>query len=335
MKIDSLRVDGFLKDPGTVSLVLIYGPDSGLVSERAAMLARSILGGADDPFRYTEISDPARLLEEATAAALTGGRRVVRLRDTTEAALKPAEALLQNPPDALVILEAGDLPAKSRLRGLFEKSPATATIACYAADSAKLPRIVTERLRGQNVRIEQEAAEWVAANISGDEGVIRQTVELLHLYAGPAGKLSFEDVTTCLTDGGESSIQDAVDGALTGDASGTDRAVSLSFDEGVSPVALIRILLSELLRLRVAAAELAAGKSVQEAVGSLRPPVFFKRVPTVKKALGLWPPSALTEAIRTALAAEAACKSTHTPDQAYCRQTLLGLATRARAAGRR
>jgi DNA polymerase-3 subunit delta len=63
--------------------------------------------------------------------------------------------------------------------------------------------------------------------------------------------------------------------------------------------------------------------------------VFFKRVPIVTKALGLWTTASLTEAIRAALTAEAACKSTHTPDQAYCRQMVLGLASRARSAARR
>jgi DNA polymerase-3 subunit delta len=94
----------------------------------------------------------------------------------------------------------------------------------------------------------------------------------------------------------------------------------------------LRILLGELMRLRVAAA---SGAAPAEAVATIRPPVFFKRVPIVTKALGLWTTASLTDAIRAALTAEAACKSTHTPDQAYCRQMVLGLASRARSAGRR
>ena len=125
MKIDAARIDGFLKNPGNTSIILIYGPDSGLVSERALTLVKSVLGGADDPFRYAEIHDSARLLEEATAASLTGGRRVIRLRDAGENAAKPAETLLKNPPDALLILEAGDLTPKSKLRALAPPKPTT------------------------------------------------------------------------------------------------------------------------------------------------------------------------------------------------------------------
>jgi DNA polymerase-3 subunit delta len=340
MKMDPARIESFLKNPGSTSIILIYGPDSGLVSERAQHLVKSVLGNTDDPFRYAEITDSSRLLEEATAASLTGGRRVVRLRDAGDAAAKPTEALLKNAADALVILEAGDLTPKSKLRALAEKSQAAAAIACYAVDAARLPRIIAERLRAQNIGIETEAASWVSNNITGEEGAIRQAVELLTLYAGPAGRqggapLTLTDVTAALADGGETSIQDAIDATLTGNPQAADRAITLAFDEGVSPVALIRVLLGELMRLRVAASQLGPNTSIQEAVSSLRPPVFFKRVPIFTRALSLWPQAALTETIRLGLAAEAACKSTHTPDQAYCRQMLLGLASKARAASRR
>jgi len=335
MKIDATRIDGFLKNPGTTSIILIYGPDSGLVSERALALVKAALGTTDDPFRYAEITDSTRLLEEATAASLTGGRRVIRLRDAGETAAKPAEALLKNPPDAMVILEAGDLTPKSKLRALAEKHPAAAAIACYAVDGSKLPRIIADRLRAQNITIEPEAAAWVAGNIAGEEGAIRQAVEILLLYAGATGTLSLADVAAALPDGGDTSIQDAIDATLTGNPPAADRAISLAYDEGVSPVAILRILLAELMRLRVAAAAIGPTTSVQDAVSLLRPPVFFKRQQVVIRALSLWSTSALTAAIQAALAAESACKHTHTPDQAYCRQMMLGLASRARAAGRR
>jgi DNA polymerase-3 subunit delta len=335
MKIDARQVAGFLKNPGAASVVLIFGPDGGLVAERALALVKNAIGGTDDAFRYAEINDASRLLEEAAAASLMGGRRVVRLRDVGESAVKPVEALLKISNDALVILEAGDLTPKSKLRALAEKSAKMASIACYVVDAPQLPRVVTERLRAEGVAIDAEAAAWVGQNIAGEEGVIRQTVELLVLYAGADKRLGLEDVRAALPDGGESSIGEAIDAALTGDTVGTDRAVTLAYDEGVSPVALVRVLLGELMRLKVMAAAVAEMGSVSEAVSAMRPPVFFKKVPVVTKALGLWREPALAQAISAALTAEMACKSTHVPDEAYCRQMMLGLASRARNAGRR
>ena len=336
MKIEAGRIDGFLKTPSS-SIVLLFGPDSGLVAERGLALVRSVEGAMHDPFRFAELHGPdaQTLLGEATAAALTGGRRVVRVRDASETLVKAVETLAKNPPDALVILEAGELTGKSKLRAACEKSAAAATIACYAIDTARLPQAVTARLRAQNIAIDADAAAWVAANIPGEEGPLRQTVELLTLYAGTEPRLTLADVSAALADGGGDAMQDAVDATISGDPAAVDRALTMAYDEGVSPVGILRMLLSELSRLRVAAGAIAEGASIAEAMGGMRPPVFFKRQKLVTHALSVWSVPALTEAIRAALTAETSCKQTHVPEQAYCRQTMLGLASRARAAARR
>jgi len=328
LKIDSSRTDAFLKNP-SANVILLYGPDSGLVAERGLTLARSIPGAAADPFRFAELHspDPATFLSEATAASLTGGQRVIRVRDAGEALAKPLESLLNTPPDALIILEAGELTSKSKLRALTEKHAAAAAIPCYEIDAARLPKIFADRLRAAGISLDPDAAAWLAKNIAGAEGPVGQAVEFLALYAGDTNSLTLEDVRAALPDGGDTSMQDAVDATLTGDPAATDRALTLAYDEGVSPVGILRVLLGELMRLRLAAA---SGLPAAQAVAAMRPPVFYKRAPTVTRALSLWTPNALLDAIRIALTAEAACKTTAIPDQSYCRQMMLNLASRAR-----
>ncbi|MGE4482041.1 DNA polymerase III subunit delta [Acidocella sp.] len=335
MKLDASRADGFLKAPST-SLVLLHGPDAGLVAERGLALARSVAGALDDPFRFAELSNPAPdiLLAEASAAALTGGRRVVRVRDARESLAKSLDLLTKEPPDALVILEAGELTPKSKLRALAEKSATMASLACYAIDQAKLPQVISSRLRARGVSIDQDAAIWAAQNLTGEEGPLGQALEVLELYAGEAKSLSLADTTAILADGGDMSVTDAIDAALTGDVAATDKALALAYEEGASPVGLIRVLLQELSRLRLVAGAMVEGASAQEAMAGMRPPIFFKRQGTVQKMLRLWPLRTVDQALAAVLAAEIACKTTHIPDQDYCRQTMLALATRARTAAR-
>lgn len=336
MKLEAGRIEGFLKAP-SLPLVVLHGPDSGLVAERGLALTRVVAGAWQDPFRFAELINPAPdvFLAEASAASLTGERRVVRVRDAHEVLAKPMEVLEKSPPLALVIIEAGGLTPKSKLRALAEKSAQIASIACYAIDPARLPQVITARLRARGVAIEQDAALWAAQNLTGEEGPLAQALEVLALYAGEIKALSLADVRAILADGGETSMGDAIDAALTGDPTATDKALALAYDEGASPVGLIRVLLSELLRLRLAAGAMAEGASAQQAMASMRPPVFFKRQPVVQKMLQIWSPKALEQALAAALTAETACKTTHIPDQDYCRHTLLALALRARAALRR
>src|SRR5260370_6491158 len=129
VKLPAGRVEGFLRrpDPETRA-VLLYGPDTGLARERADALARSICPDLRDPFRVADLAasalagDPARLADEAAQIGLMGGRRVVRVREAGGALASLFARVL---PDAVgapgggdtpVLVEAGDLPARSALR---------------------------------------------------------------------------------------------------------------------------------------------------------------------------------------------------------------------------
>ena len=92
MKLAAARVAAFLRRPDPeIRAVLFYGPDAGLVRERADAVARTVCPDLRDPFRVAELTaaalaaDPARLADEAAQISLMGGRRVVRVREAGDA----------------------------------------------------------------------------------------------------------------------------------------------------------------------------------------------------------------------------------------------------------
>lgn len=84
------EVDAWLARPDpAVRLVLVYGPDRGLVAERArAFVARTGLD-PDDPFISVRLdageidSEPGRLADEATTVAMFGTDRLVWIRNAS------------------------------------------------------------------------------------------------------------------------------------------------------------------------------------------------------------------------------------------------------------
>ncbi len=96
MKIQPSQVPAFLRDPGKARVVLLYGDDVGMIRERAEGLVRLIAGSLDDPFRVTELpkEEIRRLPDEAAGLSLMGGRRVVRVREATDAAADPVSQAL-------------------------------------------------------------------------------------------------------------------------------------------------------------------------------------------------------------------------------------------------
>jgi DNA polymerase III subunit delta len=159
VKLPPQRVSAFLKDPGACRVVLLHGEDHGMIRDRAAALVSAVAGSLDDPFLVAELGrdEVARLADEAASLALTGGRRVVRLREATDAAVGPVTAVLKGPAPALVVLEAPGLATRSRLRTLVEAAPDGAAIACYPEEGRALTDTIGAVLKECGVAIDGDA----------------------------------------------------------------------------------------------------------------------------------------------------------------------------------
>ncbi|MBM3612794.1 MAG: DNA polymerase III subunit delta [Alphaproteobacteria bacterium] len=343
VKIAGARIGPFLRDPGAMRGALLFGPDEGLVRERAEALLRLIAGAADDPFRVSELAretvaeDPALLADAMSALSMTGGRRAVRLREATDALGGAAQAALDAPGEAFLVVEAGDLPKRSALRLLFENAEDAAALGCYPDTGAALARVIGEELRAQGVTAEPPALSYLADRLGADRQLTRRELERLALYTGPGGRVTVADAAASVGDNAGLSLEDALFAAAAGEVAETDRALGLALAEGANPVAVLRAALRHWQRLALAAASVAGGAGRAEAARGARPPVFYQHQEAFERALGLWDEAACAAALERLRETELACKRTGAPDELLARQALLGLAGMAarRGAGRR
>jgi DNA polymerase-3 subunit delta len=329
VKVDPRRVAGFLRDPGGCGVVLLYGDDTGLIRERAQALIRLVAGSTDDPFRVADLDrgEADRLVEEASALSLVGGRRAVRLRDATDACTGAVQAVLAGGLPALVVIEATGLTARSRLRQAVERAEGGAAIGCYPESGQGLEQLVRAHLTELGVAIEADALAWAASRLGADRGSTRQELDKLALYAGAGGRVDLEAAMVCLGDLSGLSLEDALYAATDGDAALTDRALTLALAEGGTPVGALRSALMHMQRLhRVCLLVESGGMSADAAVKTLRPPVFFRRATLLARAAASWRLPAIERCLRQLAAAEAACKRTGAPADTICRHAIVSMA---------
>ena len=322
--------------PG-IGLVLLYGPDQGLVTERRRQLIQAVLGQPDDPFRLAELAmdrlqqAPGALHEEAQAMSLIGGRRVVLVRQATDGLAEPLEALLaMGGHEALVIVEAGELGKSSALRRLAEKSKAAAAIACYRADGRALDAELRDLLRAQGLAIEADGMAFLAAHVGADRELTRGEVEKLALYMGGdraavGMRVSLADVEAVIGNSSVSGIDRLVWAGLVGRPGDAARALDRLLAEGQVPVRLIRAFAAMLLRLLPLRARVETGESAATVIESVRPPVHFSQKPAMQRALESWPVARLEAGLGLAHAAELAAKRAQSPDRLLLRRLLLDL----------
>ncbi len=343
MKIDGRRADGFCRAPDRgIRAILCYGPNEGLVRERADAAAHAVVPDPRDPFRLASLGttaikdDPARLADELGALAFGGGQRVVRVSGATDGLSSAIGSALSLPSEALLIVEASELGPRSSLRKLFEAADKTiAAVACYDESVASAGAVIEAHLATLGGTIDDDAAALLIERTSGDRAQLRGELDKLALYVGNASKgpiaIDMNAVEAAIGDGGALSLDLVSDAIALGDLAALDRAVTRAEREGVNAVSMLRAVTRHLLRLHLAAGRVAAGQSVDAVMMSLRPPVFFAAQPAFRRQLAQWSTGRIAEALQLLLDAEADCKSTGVPVEAVAARALLRIAGAARS----
>jgi DNA polymerase-3 subunit delta len=336
MKITGRNIESFLRgvDPAVAS-VLFYGPDAGLVHERADRLTAAVAGDATDPFRVSEVTverlhdQPSLLSDEAAALSFGGGRRVVRLRNAGDGQSAAIESFLQSPTGGgLVIVEADELGPRSSLRQTFEAADNAAALPCYRDEAGDLARFIREELGRAGLRLTDEARDYLAAALGGDRGVTRREIEKIVSYMGPsesARPLELADALACVGDSAALSVDDLVFALGDGDLVAVERLADRVLAEGATPVAILRAVSRHFLRLHL----VSSAEDRERAIRTLKPPVFFKYLPRLHEQVRQWAPARLQQAIDRLTRAEMDCKRTGMPADVLCRRVLLEIAAQA------
>lgn len=353
MKLPGNRLTAFLKAPDAgCRAALFYGPDIGLVRERADRLTQAVCADLKDPFRIAELSagmlasDPARLADEVAAMSLTGGRRVVRIRGAEDAAAALLAPIVKSAPpksapgksilgDTLIVVESSDLGPRSSLRKLFEAEAQAVAVACYADTARDLGEVIREQLGQHRIALAPDALAYLTANLGGDRAVTRSELEKLALYAGEGGRVSFEDAVACVGDTSLLSIDDVIFAAADGEPKKLETALARALAEGENPISIIRAVMRHFHRLHLAGSRIAAGSSPEDALRALRPPVFFKYEERFKSQLTRWPPRRVAQALAALTEAELNMKRSILPQETIGRAVLFDIARAGAARGNR
>jgi DNA polymerase-3 subunit delta len=272
--VDGFMATEFRKFP----LILLFGPDEGLVSERAEKLASASVAGGD-PMNIMRLDgdrvadDPLLLADEANAISMFGGMRAIRVTLGRKALGPAIEPLAAAPPvDARIIVEAGDLKPGAPIRALFEKLPMAAALPCYQDQGAALGRLVNEVLAEHGLKARPDAFELIVDLIGADRKLSRSEVEKLALYCAGRQTVEVADVVAIMTDAAPLSMNTVIDAAFAGEMDGIDREARRNFAEGLDAGVLLGAAIRHALALRDIRLGMDAGRGFAEAARHQRIP---------------------------------------------------------------
>jgi DNA polymerase-3 subunit delta len=223
VRVSAQQAAGALRapDPGVVGY-LLYGADAAEVDAARAELARRLIaaGGEGSELTWTDgpaaRRDPEGLAAALRAGGLFGGRPVVAMTSAGDGATEAVAQALDGlaPGGGVLIALAGILPARSKLRKLFEEGRAllAAPIEARAPSSAEIRELLAEQ--GLRAVAEDGMEALVAAAGMLDPAEMRGLLSLLALYMlgreAPAGAADVEACMPGLVQGDAEEVVEAV-----------------------------------------------------------------------------------------------------------------------------
>jgi DNA polymerase-3 subunit delta len=336
--IKASEVDRFISRPDPAQpIVLVFGPDAGLVRERVDALVRASVDDPGDPFALARIEgdelagNPARLVEEAHTVPLLGGRRAVLVKAGARNIASAVETIIASPSsECRVIIEAGNLSKSAPLRSLCEKAKVAAALPCYADNERALSQLIDEEMHEANLVIAPDARATLLALLGSDRLASRNEIRKLTLYAQGKKNIEIADVMAVVADASQMALDGVVDAVFAGRTGEADVEFSKVRASGSSPAAIISAAIRQVANLHKMKLALEGGDSIELVLKRAGPPVHFSRERAVGDALRAWSPARLLRTMDQLAETSLEMRRNSPLAEAIAQRALLSIAVSAR-----
>ncbi|MEF2552150.1 DNA polymerase III subunit delta [Aurantimonas sp. A2-1-M11] len=332
------EVEAFLSRPDfSYPVILLYGPDPGLVSERSEKIAE--LSGIDrnDPFAAVTLAadelekDIGRLYDEAQTVSMFGGTRLIRVRSAGNGkslADAVGDLAARKLDGAIVILEAGDLKKTSALRANAERGKFAIALPCYQDEGRAIDRMIDDEMRESGLTIDREARDELRSRLGANRIASRGEIRKLCLYALGAPSVTEADVRAIVGDVSADTLEETIDAAASGEVRRLPHLIDRLVSAGTATFQLHQQLLRYFQQLQTMREMVEkGGEPVGRVVERRRP--HFRRKHAMEAALSAWPLDAITAILQRIDADILASRKESGLALTITRQTLLDVAVEA------
>jgi DNA polymerase-3 subunit delta len=335
------EIDAYLARPDAGRpIILLYGPDAGLVRERADALLASAVDDPTDPFSLVKLdgdelaAEPSRLVDEAMTVPLFGGRRAIRVRAGARNFASGVDTLAEmNLRDCRVVIEAGELRPESPLRKTCERAKTAVAIGCYPDTERDLAKLIDDELRQGNLRIAADARATLTDLLGGDRQASRNELRKLVLYAHGQGEVTLDHVKAVVSDASDLTLDPIVDGAFAGKPDLVETEFAKAMVAGTYPGLIISAALRHATWLHKSALAIAEGMPASAVIDGGFPRLHFSRKPAAETALRNFSPARLLGIVDQLGTAALDTRKQPSLAAAIAQRTMLSIAVNARRRG--
>lgn len=314
MKLNAREAMQFCRSPDRrYRAALIYGEDSVEVSRRRVQLIKALIGDGDD-HNLTQLDvgqarrDPALIADALRTRGFFGGEPIVVIENGTDGLAAGLSEVITatSDDDAFLIVTAGILPARSKLRKLFETEISAVAAPCYQTLMGRPEVEILLKDAGIGAIDDEAIRDLIDFARSSDSGALTDLISRLALYSLDGDTaVSSMDVIACLPGSGDADLDDVLDAVANGDAGQIGPIMAKLESQGVNATTLA---ISAMRKFKQLHAIASAEGSADAVISRLRPPVFGPRRDALARQARIWSMAKCEGALRLILETDAALR---------------------------
>jgi len=190
--------------------------------------------------------------------------------------------------DVTIVINAGNLDKKSKLRSLFEKDKNLICVPFYKDDNRTLMQLANNFFKNNKISVSQEIINLIVERSSGDRINLNNELNKISLFLISKEKINIDDVVKLTNLAENYSISELADNCLSKNI----KKINRIFNENVFSIddciLIVRTLLLKSKRLLEIKKINESNKNLEQIISNYKPPIFWKDKEIVKNQASKW-----------------------------------------------
>ena len=198
------------------------------------------------------------------------------------------EITLKEISDLKIILLAGPLEKKSKIRNFFEKGKNIICIPFYSDNIQTLSNIAIKYFKEKKIAISQQLINLIIERSNGDRKNLNNELNKIENFSKSKKKIEVEDILKLTNLAENYNASELVDSCLNKNIKKTSNILNENIYSNEDCIMIVRTLLNKTKRL-LKLKEITKNKeNIDQAVTNFKPPIFWKDKETVKNQISKW-----------------------------------------------
>ena len=272
------------------NIYLFYGKNDGLQEEIIKKYFIEKFDGAINKYDEQEILNNKEIIIEGVLnnSLFEEEKLIIITRSSDKIINFIKEISDRNLSGVKIIIRAGILEKKSKLRSYFEKDKNFVCLPFYEDDNSSLLQIINQFLKENKIIISRESINLIINRSSGNRHNLKNELNKILSYSFTSKQIDI-DVIKKLTNLSENyDVSELTNNYLEKNTKKVSKILNENNYSDEDCVLILRTLLNKSKRLLNIIERYESIKNIEDVISSTKPPIFWKEKETIKKQAISW-----------------------------------------------